>query len=410
MALTALIAACQTEAESDRLRATLPLLGQTLIEYQARLAIRAGASAVLVLAEHFPAALAAAIDRLRRDGLNVEVARTLAVAVGRVHPDDGLLVIADGFVGSGRFMARVIEARDQALLTVPDDADHARFERIDARARWGGLLLIDGRRLREVAAMLGDWDLESTLLRRAVQAGVPRIAADESGPDGPIGLADHPDDLEALEARLFAGSRGEGGERDWPARYLYPAIERVGVPPLLVRGVEADWLGIGAVAAAWIAAVALALTEWRWLALPLLLLSGPLAALGRRLAATRLIEPRHAGLFGPLRVAGGVATLLVLVSHMQAGAGWGVWPLAGLLLIAMVAIRAERRVLGRLPGGTVQPWLASLDGLVLLLLPFAVAGYWLAGLVVLAAYAAVSLFAAQREVAARLAAAPREQD
>jgi hypothetical protein len=409
MALTALISACQTVAEGEQLRATLPLAGHTLIEHQARLAVRGGAGHVLVLVERLPVALVAAIDRLRRDGLNVEIARSLAEAIGRVHPDDALLLIADGFVGSSRLVARMAEARDQALLTVPDDAAHARFERIDAQARWGGLLLLDGHRLRQVAAMLGEWDLESTLLRSAVQSGATRIAAEESGPEGPVRLVDRAGDLQGLEALLFAASRRAQMGGDWPAHYLYPAIERIGVPPLLVRGAEPGWLAVGAAAAAWIA-VALTLVGWRGTALLLLLLSGPVAALGRRLAATRLIEPRHAGALRLARAAGGVAALLALVSRMQAGAGWGVWPLAALLLIAVAAVVTERRALARLPGGAGQPWLASLDGLILVLLPFALLGYWLTGIGALAAYAVVSLFAVQREVAARLAASPRDED
>jgi hypothetical protein len=404
MALTALISACRMVAGSEQLRATLPLAGHTLIEHQARLAARGGAERVVVLVERLPVALVAAIDRLRRGGLDVEIARSLTDVIGRVTADDALLLIADGFVGSGRLVARIAEARDQAMLTVPDDAAHARFERIDAYVRWGGLLLIDGHRLHRVAAILGEWDLESTLLRSAVQAGVTRIAADE----GAACLVEGAGELAALEAALIAASRRERSGGDWPQRYVYPAIERIGVPPLLAHGAEPAWLAMAAAVMAWAAAV-LALVGWCGTGLALLLLSGPAAAIGRRIAAARLIEPRSAGAFVMARTAGGVAALLALVSHLETQAGWGVWPIAAVLLVAMVALAIERRSLARLPGGAGQPWLASLDGLVLLLLPFALAGYWSAGLAALSGYAAISLFAAQREVLARLAASPSDE-
>jgi hypothetical protein len=409
MALTALISACRTVAESEQLRATLPLAGHTLIEHQARLAVRGGAERVVVLVERLPVALVAAIDRLRRGGLNVEIARRLIDVTGRVSADDALLLIADGFVGSGRLVARIAEARDQAMLTVPDDAAHARFERIDAHVRWGGLLLIDGQRLHRVAAILGEWDLESTLLRSAVQAGVTRIAADEGGLEGAARIVEGAGELAALEADLFAAARRERSGGDWPQRYVYPAIERIGVLPLLAHGAEPAWLAMAAAVAAWAAAV-LALVGWCGTGLALLLLSGPTAAIGRTIAAARLIEPRNAGTFVVARTAGGVAALLAVVSHLETQAGWGVWPLAAVLLVAMVALAIERRSLARLPGGAGQPWLASLDGLVLLLLPFVLAGYWPAGLAALAGYATVSLFAAQREVLARLAASPSEEE
>ena len=91
------------------------------------------------------------------------------------------------------------------MLTVPDDADHAGFERIDAAVRWGGLLLIDGARLRRTAARLGEWDLESTLLRRAVQDGAARIGAFEEG-DAPVAIVEHAAGLAPIE-RAIAGGR-----------------------------------------------------------------------------------------------------------------------------------------------------------------------------------------------------------
>ena len=87
------------------LRATLPLAGATLVEHQARLAASVGAGPIIILVERLPAALTAAVDRLRRDGLRVEIARGLADAVDRIHPDEALLLFADGCVadaGDGR--------------------------------------------------------------------------------------------------------------------------------------------------------------------------------------------------------------------------------------------------------------------------------------------------------------------
>ncbi|HWW64444.1 MAG TPA: hypothetical protein VNZ43_06765 [Sphingomonadaceae bacterium] len=409
MALAALISACRTVAESEDLRALLPVAGHTLIEHQARLAVRGGADHVVVLVERLPADLVAAIDRLRHGGVNVEIARTLSEAIGRIPSEDRLLLIADGFVGSDRLVARVAEAQGQAILTVPDNAAHARFERIDATARWGGLLLLDGQRLRQVSEMLGDWDLESTLLRRAVQDGAARLPAEEGGAEGPPRLIEQTGDLDELDALLFAASSHERSGSDWPQRYLYPAAERIAVPPLLRRTVEPGWLTIGAAGATWCAAL-LALAGWRGPALFLLLLSGPLTAVAERLAATRLIDSRETGLLGRARAAGAVAALLALIWRMEPAAGWGVWPLALLLLLGMAALIGERRVLARLSDGTVPSWLASLDGLILMLLPFALAGYWLTGIAMLVIYAAVSLFAVQREVAVRLAVLPHHED
>ena len=89
MALAALIFASQTiDDGSDMLRAALPLAGATLLEHQVRRAVRAGAHHIVVLVERLPAPLIAAIDRLRRDGNRVDIARSVADAadqIGRAH-------------------------------------------------------------------------------------------------------------------------------------------------------------------------------------------------------------------------------------------------------------------------------------------------------------------------------------
>ena len=70
MALGALIGAYQ-EDDSGGLRALYPLAGRTLLEYQVRCAVAAGAAPVVVMVERLPVALNAAIERLRDEGLPV---------------------------------------------------------------------------------------------------------------------------------------------------------------------------------------------------------------------------------------------------------------------------------------------------------------------------------------------------
>ena len=69
-----------------------------MIERQARLAAAAGAAPIIVLVERMPPALCAALDRLRREGVPVQVARGAEEAAEAVDPGDRLLVIADGAV------------------------------------------------------------------------------------------------------------------------------------------------------------------------------------------------------------------------------------------------------------------------------------------------------------------------
>jgi hypothetical protein len=106
VALSALIAAYHESAEPGSLRATLPLAGRTVIERQVRLAAAAGASPIIILVERMPAALTAALERLRRDRPAVQLARTVEEAAEAIDPGDRLLLIADGAVADQNQLAR----------------------------------------------------------------------------------------------------------------------------------------------------------------------------------------------------------------------------------------------------------------------------------------------------------------
>lgn len=407
MALAALISAYRYASdEAEGLRSTLPLAGRTLLEHQARLAALAGADNVVVLAERVPVALAQAVERLRRSGMRVEIARGVNDAADRIHPDEELLVVGDGCLASPRLFRRMVKARAPALLTVPDEPDRAMFERMDATVRWGGLMLVSGAFLRDTAAMLGDWDVESTLLRRAVQGDAERVDATAGNAAGrtPL-LVDGIIDLEGFDRHMLATARPRG--RDWPWRHVFPLIEGVVAPPLLRRGTDPIWFGVGAVTAA-VAAGILIAAGWRLAGQAALMLSGPIAAVAERLAGARLSPLRWSGAFFIARSLAAVAALLILSFDLAKETGWGAWPVAAMLLLAMAALAGEQRILRHLPGGSAPHWIASLDGLIWAMLPFALIGQWLAGIAVLAAYALASFGFVQREVAIRVAAQASE--
>ena len=75
-----LFATHETEDRPDRLVATLPFGGVTLIEYQARLLIGAGASQIILVATRPTPELLGAISRIGRRGVAVDAVRTAAEA------------------------------------------------------------------------------------------------------------------------------------------------------------------------------------------------------------------------------------------------------------------------------------------------------------------------------------------
>ena len=385
MALAALIAAYHESAEPGALRATLPLAGRTVVERQARLAAAAGAAPVIVVVERMPPALGAALDRLRRERVPVQVARSVEEAAAAVDPADRLLLIADGAIADATQLALIARAQDNVVLTVPDGGVGEIYERIDAASRWGGVAAFDGALLRETASMLRDWDLQSTLLRRALQAGALHVAA-----EGPVAILDGPADLADLERQIVASaSEARGGWAAWLLAPLERAVTHAlmagPLGPNFVGGTAALLTGLGAGAFAY---------GWLWTGLVLMLLATPLDGIAARLARLRMQEEVSRSWWChllPVLAGAGLAGLAYALAPAQ---GWGMVLLAFTTLAFLIALGIEtegRTIRGRL-------FLAERKGLIWLMLPFAIFGAWQAGLAALFAYAASSFFWAQREV------------
>ncbi|MEH3106205.1 MAG: hypothetical protein PGN09_02650 [Sphingomonas fennica] len=395
--IVALIAAFEpTSPEDATPAAARAFAGATVLEHQARRAVRAGATRLIVLSDAAHPALTAIVQRLRRDALPVELAVGMSDAADRLHPSEPVLVIADACLVPEQEMARVAHAPPPVLLTVADLPGRDLFERIDASARWAGVALLDGTMVRETAEMLGEWDALSVLLRRAVQADARRIPAPEHGDDALPIVAFAAQGLAGMERRLVAGTRIAGS--DWPARLVYPPIEDAVLPPLFRRQIDPWWLAAGAAA---LGVLAAALTGYLLIgALILLLLSGPVESIAARLARIRAAEIRRGRLFARIRIAGAAVALIGLGRAVAAGGQWGWWLVAGLTLAAMAALVVERRSLAAVDAGAADraPWLASADGLLWVVLPFGLTGFWGAGLTVAAAYAFVSFGWVQRRL------------
>lgn len=388
MALGALIAAYQ-EDESGSLRALLPLAGRTLLEYQARCAAAAGAAPIVVLVERVPVALNAAFERLRGEGINVVPVSDGNEAAARFEPGMPVLQMADGIAPSMQLVERLASAEERSVATVPDDELHAEFERIDNDHRWAGLTLVDGGTLSSTAAMLGDWDIQSTLLRRTIQSGAVRVPAG----DGATPFLAHADsDPQSFDRHLLVASRK--ARRDWPTRYLLPLVEEFATEQLMRSPVRPEWLIQGALAMV-VTAAFLFTRGYGWVALALLLLSTPLEIIAERLSTLRM-QPLAAGMLSRrlLWPAAGLALLSLSWFESRHGGGWGAL-VAGLSAAAFAqAMRTERH--GRdIPG---EHWLFGYRPAVFSVVPFAAMGWWSAALALLAFYAAASFFVVQHVV------------
>jgi hypothetical protein len=400
MTFAALICAYQ-DSEEGGLRATLSLAGRTLVERQARLAAAAGAHPVVILTERQGPALGAALERLRADGISVTVARNAGEAAFAIPPDAALLFMADGLVADESHVTRILHAGGPVILTMPDFGADDRFERIDGQSRWAGLAMLDGTLLRETAAMLHDWDLQSTLLRRAVQAGVRQFSVAGASADDRLTIAHRSADLARAEARIVEGAAFEG--RDWMSRFVLAPLEQAATRMLMPTPATPEWL-YGAAAGAAVVAIFLFLNGWPLPGLLLFLAATPLDGIAERLGRLRMQERAAFKTWRRMLPLLSGAALLALGYALMPSRGWGTNVLALATVAFAAALHGEQR--GRIVEGRL--FLAERKGLGWLLLPFAVTGLWVTGLSALAVYTAGSFFWAQRRVHHPIAERPSE--
>jgi len=386
MALAALIAAYQ-EDETGSLRALLPLAGRSLLDYQVRCAAAAGASSIVVHVERIPAALNQVIESLQRDGFNVITASDATDAAARLEPGALVLVVADGLVPPPEMLAALAEEEEPTIVTVPDDEGHERFERIDALSRWAGLALVDLPTLGATAAMLGDWDLQSTLLRRALQSGARTVPV-APGSAEPL-LAENPSDLAGLERRLIVASRES--RSDWASRFVLPLVEEFATEKLLETRIRPT--GLLLLALLLCGGAALAFTQgWLATGLALMVATTPLGLIARRLGTLRLRPMPARSLYRRLLwPASGIALLALGWWQAGHGGGWGALFSSVTAVAFAEAARIERGKLD-VPGGI---WLFSRRNAILAAIPFAALGAWTSLIVALALYAAGSFFLVQ---------------
>ena len=386
MALGALIGAYQ-EDDSGGLRALLPLAGRTLLEYQVRCAAAAGAAPIVVIVERVPQALQDAFERLRLDGVGVFPVSDVHEAVSRFEAGSMIVLIGDGIVPTADLVAQFVEDGEPAIATVPDDEPHKAFERIDGHARWAGVALVDARLLGSTAAMLGDWDLQSTLLRRALQDGALRVPVSE-GASEPL-LVDNAEQLQHFQQTLIAGSRG--ARTDWVSRLVLPPVEELATTQLLETTIRPGWL-IWAALGLTIGAALAFMNGWLVAGLTLLILSTPLDLVASRLATLRL-RPLASRMWARVALwpAAGIALLALGWWQWGHASGWGAFVTAATAAAFAEAMRIEKGAIA-VPG---EPWLFSRRSAIFLGIPFAIAGAWTAYLVVLLIYATVSFYYTQ---------------
>ena len=386
-----LFATADASDRHDTLAATLPIGGVTLIEFQARLLIAAGASQIVVVVSRLTPELLGAVNRMSRRGVAVDTVRGPAEVIAKLHPLARVVWLADGLVTTNGVVEAMRDREGDTLLVAPD-ADG--LERIGPGVMWAGVATIDPQRIADVAKLPSDYDFASSLLRVVAQRGAAQLALPAAAVRDGHGIQR---DSRALVAKGRAALVAALGKRqNWIDRFLIAPLARLALPPLVARGVPATML---AAAGLTIAAGGLAALVMGWSApgLGAVVAAIALFALSDVLAWLRDERRLIAVVKWSVPAAAAVATILF---GRQAGldAGTATAPLLALSIVVAGAL-AERAA-GPAPR---RLWWATPAAYPLILLPTAIAGQPLIGLAAAAVYAVVTLAHAVERLRTRIA-------
>jgi len=366
----------------DRLAATLPFSGVTLIEYQARLLIAAGVSQIIIVVARMTPELLGAINRIGRRGVSVDTVRSAMEAGEKLHPLAPVLMLGDGLVTTDAIVKAMAVEDGDCLLVVPESDAGPGFERVGGQMAWAGVARLSSSRIAEVAGLPQDYDLQSSLLRFAVQSRAAHVLLPTDAVRGGHGIERQARTLEergrAVLMTIVSGRRG------WFDRFVLAPIARLALPLLVDRGAGGTTVG-AAGASLGIAGLVTIGVGLPSIGLMLSLVGCIALALGSVLSGLR--DDASMARWQTLGI-GGVtaASILVFAFFVSGYAGNNTALAIGTALVAIGTL-AERAILER----ERQLWWGSPTAYLLIVALFAILGFPVFGLGVTAVYATATL-------------------
>jgi hypothetical protein len=366
----------------DRLAATLPFSGVTLIEYQARLLIAAGVSQIIIVVARMTPELLGAINRIGRRGVSVDTVRSAMEAGEKLHPLAPVLMLGDGLVTTDAIVKAMAVEDGDCLLVVPESDAGPGFERVGGQMAWAGVARLSSSRIAEVAGLPQDYDLQSSLLRFAVQSRATHVLLPTDAVRGGHGIERQARTLEergrAVLMTIVSGRRG------WFDRFVLAPIARLALPLLVDRGAAGTTVGAAgaALGVAGLVTIGFGLPS---IGLVLSLVGCIALALGSVLSGLRDDAPMASG---QTLAIGGVAaaSILVFAFFVSGYAGNNTALAIGTALVAIGAL-AERAILER----ERQMWWGSPAAYLMIVALFAILGFPVFGLGLTAVYATATL-------------------
>lgn len=338
--------------------------GITLVERQVRQALHAGAAGVWLVAPDLDEGVAARIAGDGRVTL-VPKAADLMPLVERESgdPAPAIVLFEPGILVDERLIARVAAQGAPRLLAYTRDAPSG-AERLDAGAHWAGLARLPLGMVRDTLARLGDWDLTGTLVRTAVEDGVPRLAVGSLPTYAPGRRRILPflwfrpeSDADARAATEALIDSAQKGCLDWPARFIHPPIENQIVRWLLPTPVTPNMVTVAGGVLGFIAMFCFAIGHLWW-GLALVLVCGPLDGVDGKLARTRHQYSRWGDLEHALDKILEYGWFLAIGWWFATGAGHGLaaWLTVGIIIVFSFSEAVKGEWFRRLTSRQLDDW------------------------------------------------------
>lgn len=347
---------------ADHSLASPLILGRSLTELQIARVVATGARHIVCLVQQLSVPMLAVADNLRANGLTVDIVRSIGEAADAVHPDENVFLVASQVLVSGKILETMLAVKPPSLLCLDNDAKYGQFELIDLAARWTGYAVLNGASLRDVAAMIGDWDAASTILRHLVQAGAKRVVLPQAQADNAMLTAR--DSAEAFQAgRKLLSSLENISPSGFGERWFATPSSRLAARIAGELGLKSRLIRYSAVGFA-VAAAVISLTGWLGSSLLLILIAYLAQSTGTRLAAALAdLNPRDHVVRSLIAGSAAIAIGAFAITLASRTGQWGCLILGGLLLGSQFLI-ANRTA----PRKSLAPWLADpLSGIVLLM-------------------------------------------
>ncbi len=376
--------------------------GITLLERQVRLALKRGARQVLVLAAALPDDFAA---RLAADSRCVRLVGAAALVDHLRDSGDDLLFLAPGLLLDDRLLAVMVEAPAPTLLAFAGEAP-AGAERLDSASHWAGAAKLSAALVRQVAAGLGYWSLDGTMVRAAVEAGAGRLLVEDVPVYAPNRRRNTPmlwampaDDAARGDATDSLFKAAQKGCLDWPARFLHPPVENAVVRLLLDTPVTPNIVTLVSAVIGFAAMWLFAIGQPMW-GLVLALVVGPLDGIDGKLARVRQEFSRWGDLEHVLDKVLEYGWFLALAGWLSETHGLSAWLAAAGIVVFALSEAASGEFFRRFTGRQLDDWGTFERRFRLIggrrntffwtLLPFGIMGLWWTGFLVILAYAAVT--------------------